>query len=90
MKCALILMLLATSSLHAASTKSDKMMKPMTMTTEQRQNMATAHENMAACLKSDKSLDVCHTEMMDSCKATMGDEGCPMGMMKHDMMKKRK
>ena len=82
------LLLLTTTSLYAASNQSTKMM-PMEMTPEQRVNMATVHENMAACLKSDKTLQTCHSEMKESCKSMMGDEGCKM--MKHDkMMKHRK
>lgn len=88
MKFTIIFLLLATSSLHAATKQSTKMM-PMEMTAEQRVNMATAHENMAACLKSDKTLEACHSEMQESCKSTMGNQGC--FMMKHEkMMKQRK
>ena len=61
------------------------------MTREQRQQMAGAHEKMAACLRSEKPLTECHSEMMKSCEATMGANGCPMmqgkmgkmGSMKH-------
>lgn len=86
MKFTLIFLLLATNSLYAATKQSNKMM-PMEMTPEQRVNMATVHENMAACLKSDKSLEACHSEMRESCKTMMGSEGC---MMKHDKMMKYK
>lgn len=85
MKTVLILSLLATSSLFAATKKSDKMM-PMEMTAEQRVKMATIHENMATCLKSDKNIEVCHSEMKDNCKSMMGEESCHMGKM--DKMEK--
>jgi curli biogenesis system outer membrane secretion channel CsgG len=92
MKTTLVIMLLATSSLFAATKQSHKMM-PMEMTAEQRVKMATAHENMAACLKSDKNLETCHSEMMGSCKSIMGEDSCDMGMgmgkMQHDKMMNR-
>jgi hypothetical protein len=88
MKFTLIFLLFATSSLYAATKQSNKMM-PMEMTPEQRVNMATVHENMATCLKSDKTVEACHSEMKENCKNMMGAEGCKM--MKHDkMMKHRK
>lgn len=88
MKLTLIALLLATSSLYAATKQSNTMM-PMEMTPEQRVNMATVHENMAACLKSDKTVEACHSEMRSSCKSMMGNDACKM--MKHDkMMKNRK
>ncbi|MEA9356604.1 hypothetical protein SHI21_10330 [Bacteriovorax sp. PP10] len=88
MKFTLIFLLLATNSLYAATKQSNKMM-PMEMTPEQRVNMATIHENMATCLKSDKTVAACHSEMKENCKSMMGAEGCKM--MKHDkMMKHRK
>jgi hypothetical protein len=45
---------------------------------EMREKMAKLHEQMAACLRSDKSIDECRTEMMKECHETMGKEGCPM------------
>ncbi len=63
---------------------------PATVSKETREKMAVVHEQMAACLRSDKSLADCHTEMMKSCKESLGDQGCPMmgmgkgmGMGKH-------
>lgn len=52
----------------------------MKMTPEQRQNMAMMHEKMAACLRTDKPIGDCKTEMRKSCKE-MGAMACPM--MKH-------
>ena len=53
-------------------------MKMPTMTVEQRQKMADAHEKMAVCLRSDKPMGDCHEEMMKACKEGMGNDGCPM------------
>jgi hypothetical protein len=48
---------------------------------EARAQMAALHEQMAACLRSDKSITDCRTEVMKSCRDTMGTQGCPyMGM----------
>jgi hypothetical protein len=58
---------------------------------EMREKMATLHEQMAACLRSDKPMADCRTEMMKNCQSMMGDQGCPMmGMGKgmHDHMMK--
>jgi transcriptional antiterminator Rof (Rho-off) len=54
---------------------------------EAREKMATMHEQMATCLRSDKLIATCHEEMMKSCHDTMGDKGCPM-MGPHDHMMK--
>ncbi len=54
---------------------------------ETREKMATIHEQMAACLRSDKAISECHNEMRKSCK-DLG-EGCPlmgMGMGPHHPM----
>jgi Mg2+ and Co2+ transporter CorA len=73
--------------------KSKSMGKDMSMgmepTSEQLQKMATMHENMATCLRSDKPLADCKKEMMKSCEDSMGKE-CKMmhemhGMKGHDM-----
>lgn len=37
---------------------------------ETRERMATLHEQMAACLRSDKSISECHSEMLEHCKAS--------------------
>lgn len=47
---------------------------------EQRENMAKHHEQMAACLRSNKPIDVCHEEHMKACGAGKGCLG-----MGHDM-----
>jgi hypothetical protein len=48
------------------------------VSTETRQKMATLHEKMAACLRSDKTIQECRTEMRDSCHAMLGKDMCPM------------
>ncbi len=48
------------------------------MTAEQLSKMAEAHQQMAACLRSDRPLSECHEEMMKSCHETMGTSNCPM------------
>lgn len=45
---------------------------------ELREKMATVHEQMAACLRSDKSFADCRSQMMSSCRQSVGAQGCPM------------
>jgi hypothetical protein len=45
---------------------------------EQRAQMASAHEKMASCLRSDRSIDECRREMRASCVSSFGEQGCPM------------
>lgn len=45
-----------------------------------REQMATLHEQMAACLRSEKPISECRTQMMSSCKSMMGNQGCRMAM----------
>lgn len=48
---------------------------------EVREKMAMLHEQMAACLRSDKSFAECRAQMRRSCPQTVGAESCPlMGM----------
>ncbi len=54
----------------------DKM--PVELSREQRESMAKTHENFAACLRSDKSISDCHSEMKKSCQESMGKMDCPM------------
>lgn len=75
-----IVVVAAAGSVFAA----DKKMGMMEMTPEQRSDMATMHEKMATCLRSEKPMAECHKEMKASCHDKMGMEGCPMmGDMKH-------
>ena len=84
----LLMTLVHTTAFSADKTK--KIEKPMALTQEQRNSMATIHENMATCLRSDKTLDSCREEMMKGCMDTMGKDGCPhmMGKMHKRMMEK--
>jgi hypothetical protein len=45
---------------------------------EMREKMATMHEQMAACLRSDKPIAECHKEAMKSHEEMMGKDVCPM------------
>ena len=49
-----------------------------TMSKEQREKMATIHDQIAACLRSDKSVADCHKEAMKSCQDAMGKDWCSM------------
>ena len=55
---------------------------------ETRAQMATLHENMAACLRSNKEFAVCRDEMLKNCREVMGEQACPMmgAGMQHRMM----
>jgi hypothetical protein len=43
-----------------------------------REQMAKMHEQMAACLRSDKPVADCRSQMRQQCMAAMGEQGCPM------------
>ena len=45
-----------------------------------REKMAAVHEQMAACLRSDKSISECRAEMRQQCQEMMGAQGCTMMM----------
>ena len=47
-------------------------------TKEMREKMAVLHEQMAACLRSEKPITECRTEMMQGCRTSLGAQGCPM------------
>lgn len=51
-----------------------------------REKMAVLHEQMAACLRSDKSMAECRSEMMKSCQHEIGKKSCPMMGMGGGMM----
>jgi hypothetical protein len=57
---------------------------------DMREEMATLHEQMTACSRSNKSITQCHAEMMKSCQDVVGKYGCPMmgigSRMHHHMM----
>ena len=61
--------------------------KTILVTLEQRQSMASIHEKMASCLRSDKSVEICHKEMMESCQEMMGKNSCLIVGEMHGAMK---
>ena len=50
---------------------------------ETREEMAVFHEQLAACLRSDKPIAECHKQAMKHHKEMMGKEECPMMKMDH-------
>lgn len=73
-------------SAYAADKAPPAAAKAPEWTTEQRESMAKSHEQMAACLRSDKAVNACHEEMMTACKS---NSSC-QGMMGHHMGKDHK
>jgi hypothetical protein len=62
--------------------------KSATPSKEVREKMATIHEQMATCLRSDKPVAECFGEMKKSCQEMLGpQQGCPMPGMHDHMMK---
>ena len=59
---------------HAAEPKK----APPAPTAEQRQKMADIHQKMAECLRSDRPIAECRSEMATACHDTLGAEACPM------------
>lgn len=53
---------------------------------EQKEKMALMHETMAACLRSEKTIQDCRAEMRGQCLATMGKGDCPFFDQKNGMM----
>lgn len=51
---------------------------PAAPSKEKRAEMALFHEQLAACLRSDKPIAACHEQAMKHHHEMMGDEGCPM------------
>ncbi len=74
--------------LSIATAQSPSPTAPSAPSKETREKMATAHERMAACLRSDKPIAECHSEMMKSFGHVPADSGCPMmhGAMHGQMM----
>ena len=78
----------------AAETDKTHDMSKMSLnpTKEDRQKMAAAHTQMAACLGSDQEFMQCHDALHKECKSMMGG-ACPgmdMGKGMHKGMKQRK
>ena len=70
------MLLLGSGVVLAADSHSDQ----MAPSKEMREKMATMHEQMAACLRSDKPLAECRQEMMKGCQEMMGGHDCSMMM----------
>jgi len=51
---------------------------PPELSPASRQKLADVHDRMAACLRSDKPIAQCRSEMLKNCQEMMGKEGCPM------------
>lgn len=83
-----VIFFLALSSTAVFGASAEKM---NSMTKEQRENMASLHDKMGTCLRSeDKTVEQCHDEMKQSCK-DMGETGCPMmGTMDKMKLKSKK
>jgi len=75
--CALMAALALTwaASTHAAEPKKSA---PAAPTPEVRQQMADVHQKMAECLRSDRPIAECRTEMTKSCQGLVGQASCPM------------
>ncbi|MHB8811732.1 MAG: hypothetical protein ACYDAE_00525 [Steroidobacteraceae bacterium] len=67
------LLLALSSSAFAANPPTSAASTP---SKEMRERMATLHEQMAACLRSDKTVSECRTEMRKHCQAMMGNQSC--------------
>jgi hypothetical protein len=52
--------------------------EPAVPSAEVRQKMAAVHQQMADCLRSDRPIAECRTEMMKSCQELVGQSSCPM------------
>lgn len=50
---------------------------------ETREKMAVLHEQLAACLRSDKPLSQCHSEMVTSCQAQLAGDCAGLAGMGH-------
>lgn len=69
----------------------------MSATPEMKKDMADMHQKMADCLRTDKSMQDCHGEMMKDCHGAKAPGHCSMmdsmmnqGGMKHQKMKDKK
>lgn len=73
----------AGSTLAADSTKPEC----PTPSKEMREKMASWHEQMAACLRSDKAINECRPAMAKNHQDMMGEMGCPGRKMRPHMDK---
>ncbi len=76
-------------SMSIASAAEPPSAAPAGPSKEMREKMATFHEQLAACLRSDKPIAECHKEAMKHHHAMMGKEGCPMMDKDGGMMQKQ-
>lgn len=88
---AALLTLVACASIAAEEPSQDK--RPAPPTKQERERLATLHEHMATCLRSDKTLRECHESARKECEDTLGDRcrdmmRAMMGM-QHRMNKQR-
>ena len=74
----LSLILAGATSAWAEDAPASKGKPAMEMTKEARETMAASHEKMAACLRSDQSMESCRDEMMKACQSNMDKGMCPM------------
>ncbi len=81
---AVVAMLIAGTQVWAADMSPNASASQAQPSKETREKMAQAHEKMAACLRSDRSISECHHEMMTACEE-LGEHAC--GMMHHRRMK---
>lgn len=70
----------------AAALKRAPVPSPDASAKETRERMATLHEQMAACLRSDKSISECRSEMLKHCEAMTGNQGWSRMMSTGGMM----
>ncbi len=80
---ALVLSMAATAAV-AADAPASPASSAAAPSKETREAMAAIHEQMAACLRSDKSIEQCRSEMHKACHEKVGDTECPMMMRMHD------
>jgi hypothetical protein len=72
----LFIQLLGTAGFAEDSSKSAPPRKLPLPTAEQRKKMADAHEKMASCLRSTRTVEDCRHEMMEVCRGTTDQAAC--------------
>lgn len=78
-----VLLITLSSAVFAADAPTAASSAP---TKQMRDQMASLHEQMAACLRSDTSISDCRTQMQKHCQDMMGKQGCTMMMGTGGMM----
>ena len=95
---ALLLSLLISTSANAEEKEaSAHSSNHMMAAPEMKKEMADMHQKMADCLRTEKSMQDCHGEMMKDCQGAKASGHCSMmdgmmkkGSMKHGKMKDKK